>query len=83
MNLAREEKQCCADPPCCPQFDDVELTDDEEEKPVPVAPVNVGVEQTEFELLKNVVFGLRTALGNLQESSIQNQEVIAKNMLTL
>lgn len=45
--------------------------------------ITVGVEQTEFELLKDVVFGLRTALAELQDSTMMNQEVMSKNMIVL
>ena len=79
---APEKKPCCVEEPCCPQFDRVELSEDEEEPMIPEIR-NVGVELSEFELLKNVVFGLRGALAELQDSTETNQEVIAKNMLVL
>jgi hypothetical protein len=50
----------------------VELSDDEEPPVIPPPILNVGVELNEFELLRNVVFDLRTSLSDLQDSTITN-----------
>jgi large subunit ribosomal protein L17 len=82
LNLAAEKKEKC-EPKCCPPvFDRVELSDDE---PVPEPRIDfeVGVEQSEFDNLKNVVFALRNQIADLEDAQKMATEVIQKNMSTL
>jgi DNA-binding transcriptional regulator YiaG len=86
LNLGQQrEKECCEEKPCCEKFDRIELSDEDDEPEIIEPPqiIPVGVELNEFELLKNVVFGLRTGLEDLLESTSENQKVMSQNMLTL
>lgn len=82
LNLPEPKEECCE--PCCkPKFDRVELSDDEEEEPLPAPEPFLGVEQDEFDLLKDSVFGIRDALQSLEDRMTMNNEQITQNMITL
>ena len=84
LNMPEPKKECCVEPCCLPSYDRIELSDDEEEEaPAPIPEQFLGVEQDEFDLLKQAVFGIRDALGELEDRMTLNNEQTTQNMLTL
>lgn len=76
------KKPCCVEEPCCPQFDRIELSDEESEEEVIELPEPVG-NTAEYDLLREAVFGIKDSLLDLETRMTQSNEVISQNMLTL